>query len=148
MPPRPSMHQPHWAQRLASQGLSAFHAYGTWLVAISWKRFVLLSILLVVATAMLQELPPFSWSYTERVVEAPRERIRAVTPPAAPKPPAPAQPARPAPGTERSTEPGAATGAWTFPSTARAFASVPARRPPPPPRRPRRALLAPGRPRA
>lgn len=95
---------PSWAargQRLASSLLSAFHVYGTWLVGISWRRFLLLSALLLVAASILQELPPFSLSFTETVVE--HEPPRRVKPPK--EPAAPAAPEAPAkrPGVNIST---------------------------------------------
>ncbi len=59
-----------WAgrgRRLSAALVRAFHGYASWLVGISWKRFALLSVLLIVASAILQELPPFSWRVTETV---------------------------------------------------------------------------------
>ena len=38
-----------------------FHAYGRWLVSISWKRFFLLALLLMIAASVLERVPPFSW---------------------------------------------------------------------------------------
>ena len=66
----------HW-RRVAAAAVRAFHAYANWLVGISWKRFAVLSVLLLVGTAILESLPPFSWRITETVLE-----------PHAPKPPA------------------------------------------------------------
>src|SRR5688572_13843421 len=40
---------------------SGFRAYAMWLVGISWKRFVLLSVLLMIIAGLLSGLPPFSW---------------------------------------------------------------------------------------
>ena len=57
-----------WAergQRLAAALVRAFRAYANWLVSISWKRFALLSVLLIVASAILESLPPFSWRVGE-----------------------------------------------------------------------------------
>ena len=51
---------------------SGFRRYAAWLVAISWKRFVLLSILLLIIAGMLGNLPPFSWKIAERPVKASR----------------------------------------------------------------------------
>ena len=61
-----------WAerwQRFATVVMRAFHRYANWLVGISWKRFVLLSILLILAAAITQSLPPFSYTVTEEVEE-------------------------------------------------------------------------------
>jgi len=42
--------------------LGLFHRYANWLVSISWKRFLLLSVLLLLAAVILQHLPPFSYN--------------------------------------------------------------------------------------
>jgi signal transduction histidine kinase len=57
------------SQRFASASVRAFHAYASWLVGIRWRRFIVLSLLLMLGTAILQSLPPFSWrwSYTVAV---------------------------------------------------------------------------------
>jgi Histidine kinase/Histidine kinase-, DNA gyrase B-, and HSP90-like ATPase len=89
-----------WASRW--QGFSAgfmraFHAYGAWLASITWWRFALLSVLLLILTNILQTLPPFTWTYTETMVEPaanppPRPprvpRVEVPSPPAAPAQPA------------------------------------------------------------
>jgi signal transduction histidine kinase len=43
-------------QRLGERLISAFHAYASWLVGISWKRFFLLALLLLVASGISKEL--------------------------------------------------------------------------------------------
>ncbi len=58
-----------WPRRLKTAFLGAFHRYANWLVGISWKRFFVLSILLIVLTAITQSLPPFSYRVTETVDE-------------------------------------------------------------------------------
>ncbi len=63
----------------------AFHAYANWLVSISWKRFFLLSLLLLMLAGMLQNIPPFSWSYT-RVLHLPELTELPPEPPAPPPP--------------------------------------------------------------
>ena len=73
-----------WSARFAPV-VRAFHAYGTWLVSISWKRFFLLALLLLLCSAVLQNLPPFSWTTSETIdVQGPR----VVVAPRPPKPPA------------------------------------------------------------
>jgi Histidine kinase len=42
---------------------AAFHAYAHWLVSISWKRFWLLALLLVIGASILKDVPPFSWQW-------------------------------------------------------------------------------------
>jgi len=74
-------------QRLSAASLRAFHAYANWLVGMSWWRFALLSILLMVGLAILQNIPPFTWRFTETVVEEPGSDV--TDGPKAPKPPAP-----------------------------------------------------------
>jgi len=60
-------------RRLSAGAARRFHAYANWLVGISWKRFVLLALLLLVASELLQSIPPFSWRVTETV---PERRLR------------------------------------------------------------------------
>jgi Histidine kinase len=57
---------------------AAFHAYARWLVSISWKRFWLLALLLMIGTGILKDLPPFSWSWgpTEKVQVVHKKEIR------------------------------------------------------------------------
>jgi signal transduction histidine kinase len=79
-----------WAdrwQRLSSAFLRGFHRYASWLVSISWKRFFVLSLLLLVTMAILHDLPPFTWKITERVEVDDRAVAKAPRPPKPPKPP-------------------------------------------------------------
>lgn len=76
--------KPTWGQRFAPV-VRAFHAYATWLVSISWKRFFLLAILLLISTAILKEIPPFTWTISEQVETLPRKVV--ITPPKPPIPP-------------------------------------------------------------
>ena len=64
-------------QRFASSCVRGFHAYAGWLVSISWKRFFLLSLLLMVAAGILHDLPPFRWTSTETVIDLPPSPPRA-----------------------------------------------------------------------
>ncbi|WP_088281506.1 sensor histidine kinase [Ideonella sp. A 288] len=79
-----SPRSPRWQQSSATI-VRAFHAYAGWLVTISWKRFFLLSLLLLVSAGILQNVPPFRWTYTERV-SSPESAI-VITPPTPPAPP-------------------------------------------------------------
>ena len=72
-------------QRFAATLVRGFHAYANWLVGISWKRFAVLSLLLLVSSAILNDLPPFSWTISETVTQVPRETPK---PPKSPKAPA------------------------------------------------------------
>jgi hypothetical protein len=90
---------PSWTNRFAPL-VRAFHAYANWLVSISWKRFFLLSLLLLIIMAILKDLPPFTWTMSERIETRPA-KVTVV-----PKPPAPpAVPASPAAGTAKSHAP-------------------------------------------
>ncbi len=74
------------AQRFSTGAVRLFHDYANWLVSISWKRFVVLSLLLLIAAAILESLPPFSASTTE-VVSSDWPEITLPSPPKAPRAP-------------------------------------------------------------
>jgi signal transduction histidine kinase len=90
LPPRPpappSPFKARWSARLAPL-VRAFHTYATWLVSISWKRFFLLSVLLMIIAGILSQIPPFTWTISERVETLPRKVVVAPKPPKPPKPP-------------------------------------------------------------
>jgi hypothetical protein len=92
----PSSNAARWTerwQRFSSAALRAFHAYANWLVSISWRRFIVLALALIVVMAIVHDLPPFTWTITEHTEDnAPRVMV---LPPKAPK--APTAPAAPAP---------------------------------------------------
>ncbi len=91
-PATPTDWHARW-QRFSAAALRAFHAYANWLLGISWRRFIVLSLLLLVVVGILHDLPPFTWTVTERVEGRPPRLERA---PKAPKDPvAPAAPATP-----------------------------------------------------
>lgn len=65
-PPRPG---------LAGRFLPAFHAYAGWLVGISWWRFLLLSLLLLIVASILGDMLP-SWSYeTDELLPPPKRKV-------------------------------------------------------------------------
>ena len=66
-------------QRFSAAAVLAFHGYANWLVSISWRKFVLLSVALIVGANILQDLPPFTWRVSEMV--------ETIEPPAEPKAP-------------------------------------------------------------
>jgi hypothetical protein len=72
-----------------------FHAYANWLVSISWRRFILLAALLLALMAIVHDMPPFTWTVTQRVEEPPRAVV--ITPRAAKPPPPEAAPPAPSP---------------------------------------------------
>jgi hypothetical protein len=75
-------------QRFSATTVRAFHRYASWLVSISWKRFFLLSVLLLIAVNILASLPPFSLSYTETISEPKRKKSAPVVSVEKPKTPA------------------------------------------------------------
>jgi hypothetical protein len=80
-----------WASRW--QGFSrgavrAFHAYANWLVRISWRRFILLSFLLLAIVGIVHDSPPFTWRW-DQTVELPPRQVQAPRRPAPAAPPAP-----------------------------------------------------------
>ena len=70
---------------LSRGAVRLFHDYANWLVGISWKRFFLLSFLLLVAAGILSSVFPGSWTVTE-LRDAPA-RPKAPHPPKAPTAP-------------------------------------------------------------
>jgi sensor histidine kinase YesM len=59
--------------RFAAVIAGVFRRYATWLVAISWKRFILLSVLLLIIAGVLSEIPPFTWPIMEAVPKVSRQ---------------------------------------------------------------------------
>jgi len=87
LPPTPPPAPASAGQRVASTALAWFHGYAGWLVGISWLRFFVLALLLLIITNVLQDLPPFSWRVTEIVTHEDIEPPTAPRPPKAPAPP-------------------------------------------------------------
>lgn len=56
---------------LTSGTVRIFHQYANWLVGISWWRFALLSLLLLILSGVLQRLPPFNTSWSELIGATP-----------------------------------------------------------------------------
>ncbi|RVU49722.1 sensor histidine kinase [Rubrivivax rivuli] len=88
----PSPWPDRW-QRFSSGAVRAFHAYGTWLVGISWRRFIVLALALIVVMAIVHDSPPFTWRFTRTVEVRPPSVV--VMPPAAPRAPAAPKPREP-----------------------------------------------------
>jgi uncharacterized membrane protein len=61
-------------QRFSAAAVRAFHGYGTWLVSITWRRFIVLALALIIVVAIVHDSPPFTWTY-ERQVEVPPPRV-------------------------------------------------------------------------
>jgi signal transduction histidine kinase len=66
-------------QRFSAASVRAFHAYANWLAGISWKRFFLLSVLLLIAASVLSEAVSRGEKETE---------VHVAPAPARPNPPA------------------------------------------------------------
>jgi Histidine kinase/Histidine kinase-, DNA gyrase B-, and HSP90-like ATPase len=92
-PPPPGSAPPSGWQLFRAGVVAAFHQYANWLVSISWKRFLLLSLLLLLFAVILQHLPPFS--YTVGSV-ADSSHTVAIVPPLPPLPRVPPVPGVPA----------------------------------------------------
>lgn len=82
---------------VAAAFIAGFHRYASWLVSISWKRFIVLSILLMIVAGITSSLPPFRYTVSETVDEPIRLPELPDLPPPPERPAAPAAPAPPAP---------------------------------------------------
>src|SRR5258708_35354504 len=56
------------AKELGAGVASVYQRYSVWMVSITWKRFVVLSILLLIIAALLIHIPPFNWAIGEHPV--------------------------------------------------------------------------------
>jgi hypothetical protein len=59
----------------SGSGMAAlYRRYAEWLVSITWKRFIVLSLLLLFVTGILSNLPPFNWDLATRTTHVPASR--------------------------------------------------------------------------
>ncbi len=68
----PSPQQKLWFerwQRFSASVVRYFHVYAGWLVGISWKRFVLLALALLIGVNVMKNLPPFTWRISQEFEE-------------------------------------------------------------------------------
>jgi signal transduction histidine kinase len=87
----PTLYQ-RWLS-LSAAVLRIFHIYAGWLVSISWKRFIVLAVALMIGVNILQDLPPFTWRISSTITP---DEISEPEPPAVPEsPPATSRPAKP-----------------------------------------------------
>jgi len=89
VPPAPPDWSTRW-QRFSAASVRTFHAYANWLVGISWRRFILLAVLLMIISGILQNIPPFSWEWTRTVTHKLPQTpvvVHVPAPPAQPLPP-------------------------------------------------------------
>ena len=82
-------------QRLSTAFVQAFHAYAGWLISITWRRFIVLAVLLMIVSGILQNIPPFSWTYTTTVRRVDPDPLPASAPAAPEAPESPEPPASP-----------------------------------------------------
>ena len=85
---------PQRLQRLSAAFVQGFHGYAGWLISISWRRFIVLAVLLLIVSGILQKIPPFSWTYTTTVQRVVPDPLPTATPavPEAPELPEPPEP--------------------------------------------------------
>src|SRR5712692_6007188 len=62
------------AKEFGSGVAALYRRYAEWLVSITWKRFILLSIVLLIATGILSNLPPFNWDLATSTTRVPASR--------------------------------------------------------------------------
>jgi signal transduction histidine kinase len=81
---------PGFAGSMLPAARRTFSAYARWLDSISWKRFIVLSVLALIASGILSDLPPFNlhWTDDRVVVKGPKKRKAPAAPAAAPAAPA------------------------------------------------------------
>src|SRR5258708_24004138 len=56
-----------------------YRRYAEWLVSITWKRFIVLSLLLLIVTGIVSSLPPFNWDLATRTTHVPASRSVDIT---------------------------------------------------------------------
>ena len=64
----------HGVKQSGSVLAALYRRYAEWLVSITWKRFIVLSLLLLIVTGMLSNLPPFNWDLATRTAHLPASR--------------------------------------------------------------------------
>ena len=64
----------------SGSGIAAlYRRYAEWLVSITWKRFIVLALLLLIVTGILYNLPPFNWDLATRTTHVPTSRSVDIT---------------------------------------------------------------------
>src|SRR5438093_13439490 len=64
----------HGVKQSGSVLAALYRRYAEWLVSITWKRFIVLSLLLLIVTGILSNLPPFNWDLATRTTRVPASR--------------------------------------------------------------------------
>ena len=75
-PTAPQPLDPSGWERFSRATTSGFRRYAEWLVGITWKKFFLLSILLLIGMGILSEIPPFSLKFTISSEDFPAAKVR------------------------------------------------------------------------
>ena len=106
----PINRRPQPWQRLSAAFVRGFHGYAGWLISISWRRFIVLAVLLLIVAGILKNIPPFSWTYTTTVQRIAPDPSPASAPEVSAAPELPAAPSSPngrnAPTIRIETQPG------------------------------------------
>src|SRR6266516_5876055 len=69
----------HGVKQSGSVMAAMYRRYAEWLVSITWKRFIVLSFLLLFVTGILSSLPPFNWDLATRTTHVPASRNGDIT---------------------------------------------------------------------
>ena len=69
----------HGVKQSGSVMAALYRRYAEWLVSITWKRFIVLSFLLLFVTGILSSLPPFNWDLATRTTHVPVSRTVDIT---------------------------------------------------------------------
>src|SRR5437773_380816 len=69
----------HGVKQSGSVMAALYRRYAEWLVSITWKRFIVLSLLLLIVTGILSNLPPFNWDLATRTTHVPVSRSVDIT---------------------------------------------------------------------
>lgn len=80
--PKPTL--PTWWERARNTTVAMYHAYGKWLVSISWWRFWGYALLLLITMGIIHDLPPFTLTYTEVIPPKVQAQPKPPTPPTPP----------------------------------------------------------------
>ena len=62
------------AKEVGSGVARVYRRYAEWLVSITWKRFFVLSIVLLIVAGVLSGIPPFSWDIATKTTRTPASR--------------------------------------------------------------------------
>ncbi|MDP2368282.1 sensor histidine kinase [Rhodoferax sp.] len=84
IPTTPQANHSAWAA-FAASCVSGYHRYASWLVSITWRWFLIYAVLLIIAVNIIDNFPPFSWTYTELVPVDTGKKAKTPNPPKPPR---------------------------------------------------------------